>query len=175
MKRMFALLTISLLLSTFWGCAGSHEQVATGPRPQQTPDVRIMVAKVTNNTRQLFDVDVIGMLWNSLDQSLKSRGLLWTPNSQGPVAPLRLEAHVVKYQEGSAWYRCILPMWGKTLLKVKCDLKRGDTVIARAESAKTFTFANGTFTRGAWKKVFADVADELVAKLSQDIAQAKSS
>lgn len=173
MKRISTLLTFFLLLSTFWGCAGRHEQLAATPKPQQIPNVRIMVANVTNNTGQLFDVDVIGMLWNSLDQSLKSRDMLWTKNS--PMAPLHLDAYVVKYQKGCVWYRCVLPQWGKTVLKVKCDLKQGNTVIASAESDKTFSVGNGTFTIGAWKKVFGDVAEELVTKLSQDIASRKAS
>ena len=173
MKRMFALLTVSLLLSTFWGCAGGREQVVTVPKPQQIPNARIVVANVSNNTGELFDVDVIGMLWNSLDQSLKTRDMLWTKKSS--VAPLQLDAHVVKYQKGCAWYRCVLPMWGKTVLKVKGDLKQGNRVIATAESSRTFTIGNGTFTMGAWKKVFGDVAEELVTKLSQDIARQRTS
>lgn len=166
-QRRFSFLAFCFMLSALWGCGSTQEQMITATSPQQIPNVRIMVADVSNNTGKLFDVDVIGMLWNSLDQSLQNRGILWTRKS--PISPLKLEAHVVEYQKGSALSRCLFPMWGKTVLAVKCDLKQGDQVIATAESKETFSIGSGTFTIGAWKKVFTRVADDLVNKLTRSI------
>ena len=136
--------------------------------PVVQQSVKIRVADVSNNTGEIFDVDVIGMLWNALDDSLKSKGYAWTGQPTSPP-PLVLEAHIVKYEKGNMGLRPFLPMWGKTLLVVKCDLKKDNQVIATLESKHEFSYGSGLFTYGAWSKVFSKVAEDIVAQVAKKV------
>ena len=114
---------------------------------------------VSNETRELYEVDVIGMMWNALEDSLKKRGMLWKQDAPG--LPLTLEAHVLKYQEGTVWLRWILPTWGKTVLTTKCDLKERGRVVASAEAKESITFgmrplrlAPGERSLRQWRKIW---------------------
>jgi hypothetical protein len=164
MKKMALCSIVCVLMVTvLWGCGRTRQEL---PPPTETPPVssiKIRVVDVSNDTRELYEVDVIGMMWTALDDSLRKRGMLWTPDAPG--LPLILEAHVLKYEEGSVWLRPILPMWGKTVLTVKGDVKEGGQVVASAEVKQAMTFGHGTFTIGAWRKIFAGAAEELVSQL----------
>jgi hypothetical protein len=168
MRRLIAILAIFLMLAPLAGCGTSksvEKEAVTGPRVAVPQSVKIRVVDVSNNTEELFDVDVIGLLWNSLDESLRKRNLLWKDDPSS-TAPLHLEAHIVKYQKGSVFLRPVMPVWGKTLLAVRCDLKEGDRVITTVESKETITYGSGVFTINAWRKVFAAVAEDVVTQLS---------
>lgn len=163
------LLVASLVLGGLLGCGGSHQKgpgVVSDINPAATTAVgKIKVVDVSNQTKELFDVDVIGLLWSSLDNSLLQRGLLWSPNS--PNSPLTLEASIVKYQKGNYWTRNVLPFMGKSVLVAHCELKDGDRVVAKAEAEHTISA--GTLERNAWRNVFSVVADELVTQLARQI------
>ena len=167
-KKTFFLI-VCLLLSTFFLVCCAKRPPLPPPTPADIPvsNIKIRVMDVSNETHELYDVDVIGMMWSALEDSLRKRGMLWAPQTAGP--PLTIEAHVLKYQEGSAWYRWILPPWGKTVLTTKCDLKDSGQVIASAESNKAITFGHKTFTIGAWRKIFAEVAEDLVSQLTRKL------
>lgn len=157
-----------LMIGVLGGCSSAKKDAAldTGssiPVAQSAQSGKMKVADVSNNSRQLFDVDAIGMLWNGIDENLRVRGLLWT----GPPAasPYTLEAHIIHYQKGSIWLRSVLPMWGKTALVVKCDLKKDGRVIASVESKHAITIGKGSLTFAAWRKVFAEVSQDLVNQL----------
>jgi len=165
MKKVLCLFTFPLVLSALWGCSSTRNEM---PPPTVAPavsSIKIRVIDVSNDTRELYDVDVIGMMWTSLEDSLKKRGMLWTPNVS--ELPLTLEAHVLKYQEGNIWLRPILPPWGKTVLSAKCEVKDQGRVVATAESKDSITFGHETFTIGAWRKIFAGVAEDLVSQLAK--------
>lgn len=165
MRSVAYLLMLSLIMGALGACGSSHKE--------KTPDaaltapvrenVKMKVADVSNNTGQIFDVDVIGLLWNGIDEKLKSRDLLWT----GPAAaaPYTLEAHITRYQKGSIWLRNVLPMWGKTELVVKCDLKQEGRVIATVEAKHAISLGSGSLTFNAWRKVFTAVAEDIVTQL----------
>jgi hypothetical protein len=165
MKKALCFLTFALMLPLLWGCGSSREEL---PPPAAAPvfsNIKIRVVDVSNDTRELYEVDVIGMMWNALEDSLRKRGMLWMPDVPG--LPLLLEARILKYQEGNVWLRPILPMWGKTVLTTKCDVKDAETVVASAESKRSITFGNETFTVGAWRKIFSGVAEDLVSDLAK--------
>ncbi len=90
---------------------------------------------VSNDTHRVFDVDVIGLLWSGLEDSLKKRGMLW--NAQAGGKPYTLEARVVEYKKGSIPGR-LVPLVGDVVLKVTCDLRDGDRQIATVESKHKF-------------------------------------
>jgi hypothetical protein len=152
-----------LFAALLCGCGRTKgEDLLAGPyTPSITSPVKFRVVDVWNDTGQLFDVDVIGLLWNGLEKSLLQKGMLWTP--QFSEKPYTLEAHVVRYKKGSFGMR-LIPFSGETLLVVRCDLKDGDRVIATLESSRKFSFANGTLTREAWRKVFTEVSEDLVTQ-----------
>jgi hypothetical protein len=152
-----------LMAAVLWGCGGSRQDLLM---PMDTPpvsNIKIRVVDVSNNTRELYEIDVIGMMWAALDDSLRKRGMLWTPDAPG--LPLILEAHVLNYQEGNVWLRPILPMWGKTVLTVKGDLRDAGQIIASAETKQSYSFGHETFTVGAWRKIFAGAAEDLISQL----------
>ena len=168
MKRLILIPALFLMLAPLTGCGTSksvEKEAVAGPRVAVPTSVKIRVVDVSNNTEELFDVDVIGLLWNSLDDSLRKRELLWK-DAPSSAAPLHLEAHIVKYQKGSVFMRPVMPIWGKTVLAVRCDLKEGDRVINTVESKETITYGSGVFTINAWKKVFATVAEDVITQLS---------
>jgi hypothetical protein len=164
MKRMICLVACFAIFSALSGCASKHEEIKPVPNYGYVSNVKIKVADVSNNTTELFDVDVIGMLWNSLEDSLKKRGMLWKGDLQ--EKPLILEAHVTKYQKGSVWLRPCLPLWGRTILEVKAELKEEGRVIATAEAKQKITLGSGTFTRDAYKKVFGTVSEDIINQVA---------
>src|SRR5271157_3494528 len=93
--RFFALLSIALFLFACSSRRGSGNIEAGGdvytPKPVIVSPYQVKVAAVYNDTHQVYDVDIIGLLWNGMQDSLKKRGMLWTPNAEGD--PYVLEGH----------------------------------------------------------------------------------
>lgn len=135
--------------------------------PDTPPDypVKYRVTDVSNNTGELFDVDVIGLLWSALDESLRNRGMLWKGNAAQP--PLSIEAEIVKYKKGDYWMRNFLPPFGDTTLSVRAHLKESGQLLATVESKKSISWGKEGFTRHAWRKIFTEVADEMVTELTR--------
>ncbi len=125
---------------------------------------KVKVVDVSNDAHAVFDVDVIGLLWSGLEDSLKKRGMLWNEKTGG--TPYTIEAHVVSYQKGSMGARW-MPYAGDTSLVVKCEVKNDGRQIAALESKHKITFGKGTFTRGAWRKVFEEVSEDLVTQAAK--------
>ena len=69
-----------------------------GPKEVINSPYKVRVSDVSNDTHQVYDVDVIGLLWNGLEDSLKKRGMLWTPQSEGE--PYVMEGHVEYFRKG---------------------------------------------------------------------------
>jgi hypothetical protein len=160
MKASRIVLVALLFTALLSGCARKSEDLVIGPyTPSISSPIKVKVADVSNNTGQLFDVDVIGLLWSGLEDSLRKRGMLWVPELGGQ--PYTLEARVVKFKKGGMGWR-LLPRMGDTLLVAQCDIKSDGRVIATIESTHQFSFGRETFTRAAWKKVFAEVSEDII-------------
>ncbi len=129
------------------------------PREVINSPYKVRVTDVSNDTHQVYDVDVIGLLWNGLEDSLKKRGMLWTPELGGE--PYTMEGHVVYFKEGSVAER-LLPYVGDTVLSVTVELSQGGRHLATIESKRKIAYGTGTFTRNAWKKVFEQVSEDVV-------------
>ncbi len=161
-----SILLIALIFLACFLCAcsrGSKQEVYSGmsaPVVASSP-IKVRVLDVSNDTHEVFDVDVIGLLWNGLQDSLRKRGMLWTPDLGGN--PYIIEAHVVKYKKGSMAYRWA-PYFGDTLLVVKCDIRDENRQIATIEAKRKVSFGSGTFTAGAWRKVFEEVSEEVISE-----------
>jgi hypothetical protein len=162
MNRKIRFLAMVFFALFLFACHRGHDEIIVGPyTPAISSPVKIRVADVWNDTHQVFDVDVIGLLWSGLDESLQRRGMLWSPEMGGQY--LTLEAHVVNYKKGGIPER-LLPWVGDTVLTVQCTLRDGDKQLATIESKRKISFGNGTFTKGAWRKVFAEVSEDVVAQ-----------
>ncbi len=165
MKRVVRVLGCCLMLFALLGCSSKSMEVVPGEAttPPVISSTKVKVIDVSNDTGELFDVDVIGLLWGSLDDALRKRGMYWTPDSPNP--PLTLEAQVIKYKKGNVITRlCLVPVVGNTVLVARCELKDGGRVIASAETKQTIAIGHGGFTIGAWRKIFGEVGEELVGK-----------
>jgi len=165
MKPLRMLCAIVLLFSLLSGCGSARDETPVQSVPAMRQDVRIRVVDVANKTGELFDVDAIGMLWNGIEEALRSKGLLWTGDAGIPV--MTLKAEIVKYQKGNVYLRQVLPIWGKTLLTAKCDLREGDRVVASAESTRTISMGKEGFSFDAWKEIYRMVAEDLVNQVVQ--------
>lgn len=167
MKKTLYLIGCLLVCAPLCGCSTTRSELPPPTAAQAVSSIKIRVMDVSNETRELYEMDVIGMMWSALEDSLKKRGMLWTPDAAG--LPLTIEAHVLRYEEGTAWLRWIFPPWGRTALTAKCDLKDGGRIIASAEAGESITFGHGTFTVGAWRKIFTGVAEDLVRQLTKSL------
>lgn len=165
MRKMVYLALCCLWVGILSGCGSKNDDVMVQPTPvPATSAVKIRVTDVSNNTGELFDVDVIGLLWSGLDEALRNRGMLWTPAF--PEPPLTLEATITKYKKGSLLTRSLVPFAGNTVLVAQCELKDGTRVISSAESRETLSMGKGGMTFGAWRKIFGTVSEDLVRQVT---------
>jgi hypothetical protein len=157
-KRVGTLFLVALLFLT-GGCGSAQHKAKVEGGFTLNRDMKIRVADVSNDTGNVSDVDMIGLLWDGLSEALRKQNLLWSKDVGSPQ--LQIEAHIIKYQKGSAWQRYLTPGFGSTVLAVRCDLKNGQQVVATVEAKRIVAFGDG-LTIGAWKKVFAGVAEDVV-------------
>ncbi len=146
----------------FAGCGSTRREVVADKAPVSIPAAKFKVMDVSNNTGEIFDVDVIGMMWNGMEDALKKEGMLWTEKSS--TAPIELNIHIVAYEKGNLIARYLSPVGGSTRLAVKCDVNRGGRLITTIETREAYTFGNG-LTFGAWRKIFNRAAEELTREL----------
>ncbi|NLJ28826.1 MAG: hypothetical protein GX433_12560 [Deltaproteobacteria bacterium] len=167
MKKMSCLLAACLVVFTLFGCGTTREQTFEDTGTPAAKNVQIRVVDVSNRTGEIFDVDVIGMLWTALNESLKKQGLLWVGDPS--TTPLKMEAEIVEYQKGNFFLRYTLLPWGKTVLSVKCNIKDGDRLVATAEATRTISVTHDAMTLSAYRKIFSEVADDLIHDLTPKI------
>lgn len=144
------------------GCGTARQEIKVDNSFVLQPGAKIRVEDVANDTGQIPDVDVIGLFWNALEEVLKEEQLLWSPRSNS--VPLTMEGHILKYKKGSALQRWVTPGLGSTILDVRVDLKNGDQVVTSVEAYRKIAIGDG-LTIGAWKKIFTEVAKDIVQEL----------
>lgn len=146
----------------------SEDRVEAVPQDTQVASspYKIRVIDVWNDTHRVYDVDLIGLLWSELENSLKKRGMLWTQEMGGQY--YTLEAHIVNYKKGGLPVRFV-PWYGDTVLSVQCALKDGDRELANIECKRKISFSSGTFTRAAWIKVFSGASEDVIAQAAHKL------
>lgn len=161
MDKKIRLLATLLCVVTLFACSKHHkEDLVIGPyTPSISSPIKIKISDVSNDTHKVFDVDVIGLLWTGLEDSLKKRGMLW--NQQAGGQPYTLEGHVLKFKKGSAPGR-LLPWYGDSLLEVRCELMNGPRHLATIEVKRKISYGHATMTRGVWREIFTEVSEEVV-------------
>ncbi len=134
-----------------------------------TPNAAAMVAvgeisdaapRGTRGDQEDFDTEA--ELRAQLESKLSERGMLSADGAEGK--PYVLNARIIDYEPGSAGKRWLWPGYGATELSVECTVHEGDRVIGTVYARRTVE-AGGLYTVGAWKGVFATVADEIVTEL----------
>jgi hypothetical protein len=160
---LIGLVFVGLVLS---GCgAVSHEAKLLDTYVPQ-PRTLIEVAEVANSTGQEPKVDgevvnIEQMLSDALAEKLRRDEFLWTG---GPGRELVLKSKIVEYEPGDAFKRWLLPGWGSTVLAVECELRDGDQLVGTLRARRTVSIG-GAYTIGAWRTIFASLADDVVTEL----------
>jgi hypothetical protein len=165
MNRPIRFLALALIALFLIAChKGQGKDITSGdhyvPPPEVSSPYKVKVADVFNDTREVYEVDVIGLLWNGIEDSLKKRGMLLVEPQAG-VEPYVMEAHVVAFKEGDI-YACWLPYVGDTVLVARVELKKGGKLLATIESKGKATLGRGTMSFDAAKKVFDRVSEDIV-------------
>jgi hypothetical protein len=163
--RFLALVSIAFFMFACSSRRGSGNIQVEGdiytPKPVVTSPYKVRVAEVYNDTHKVYDVDVIGLLWNGIEDSLKKRGMLWRENTEGE--PYIMEGRVLYFKEGDMAKR-FLPYVGDTVLAVRVELSQGGKHLATIESKRKIAYGRGTFTTRAWKKIFEEVSEDVVSQ-----------
>jgi len=95
----------------------------------------------------------------------EKRGMLASGSTIEPS--LQIHAQVLEYKKGNAVARTLLPMSGSTVLAVRAELRQGETVISTVESKRTISFGDKPLSRGMWKEIFSEVAEDVVNQLTR--------
>lgn len=169
MRRLAIILAVTLLVACGSGCGTKRPELPPESTGVETTaarqDICIRVVDVSNKTRDLYDVDAIGLLWTGLDESLRDRGLLW--QGDRPIPVLKLYAEIIKYEKGNFLLRPFFSTWGKAHLVARCELKDGDRVIATAEAKHTISMGTEWIKKETYKKVFKIVASDLITQITR--------
>jgi hypothetical protein len=163
MKRAVLCVTLFCVLIVAAGCGGKRSQIVDEPAARPSSAMQVRVVDVSNRTGEIFDVDVIGLLWSALDASLHNRGALWTGNPA--TSPLLLEATILNYEKGNVILRNLVPFTGKTEIKVRSTLRDGEKVIATVETHESISIGREGLSFKAWQKIFQKAAEETVNQL----------
>ena len=163
MKRISCILILLAVSLALLACGTTREETMFRAETPVIPDTKLRVTDVSNKTGEIFDVDVIGNMWDALDASLYQRGILWDGSSTGQT--LELHAEILDYQKGSFYLRNIVPPWGRTSIKARCIVTDGERVLASSETVQTITLGDGSFTTNAWRKIFKDAAEDLITQV----------
>jgi hypothetical protein len=164
---LLALISIAVLVSACSsrkGAANIQENDVYTPKPVASSPYKVRVVQVCNDTHQVYDVDIIGLLWNGIEDSLKKRGMLWDGKTQDD--PYIMECHILRFKDTDMAERFV-PYVGDTVLVVKVELSQGGKHLATIESQRKIALGRGTFTRKAWKKIFEQVSEDVVNQAAQ--------
>jgi hypothetical protein len=112
---------------------------------------------VTNDTGQVFDIDIESMLTSALIAELNSQGL-----SMKSGFPYSLDVSIIQYKKGNAFSRWLMPGMGATVLSVEARINDDEGNVLTQSQATRSIGAGGGYTIGAWSRVFGEVANELI-------------
>ena len=113
-----------------------------------------------NATGEIFDINIETMLVEAAMAELNERELF-----SGKENDLVLAISIVQYKKGDAFKRWLMPGMGKTVLSVEANLSNeAGKTLAQSQATKSVG-AGGGYTIGAWKRVFEDVSEALIADL----------
>lgn len=171
MSRTAGTLWVTVLLGlVLSGCGAVSHEATLLSKYVLEPGSRIEVGKVTDATGQVPKVDdqvvnIEQLLTDALTEKLRREDLLW---AGGPDRKLVLITKIVEYEPGDAFKRWLLPGWGSTVVSVECELRDANELVGTVRARRTVSFGGG-YTIGAWRTIFASVADDVVSELQSKI------
>ena len=163
---------IAVLSLSLFGCGAVNHHAALIGGYVPDPRSRIEVGAVSNATGQVPTVDdqvvnIEQMLGQALTEELARKDLLWT---EGGARKIVLASKIIEYEPGDAFKRWLLPGWGSTIVNVECELRDGDLVVGTVRARRTISIG-GAYTIGAWRTIFASVADDVVSEVRSKIGR----
>jgi len=121
---------------------------------------KVINIEVTNKTGEVFDNDIEDLMKVALQNELESY------SGSNEIEEKSLEILITQYSEGNAFGRWLAPGLGKTILTVEASLRDNSGTVVMQSQVTRSVGAGGGYTIGAWKKVFGDVAEELIKEMS---------
>lgn len=121
---------------------------------------KVINIEVTNKTGEVFDNDIEDMMKVALQNELEPY------SGSDEIEEKSLEVLITQYSEGNAFGRWLAPGLGKTILTLEASLKDNSGTVVMQSQVTRSVGAGGGYTIGAWKKVFGDVAEELIKEMS---------
>ena len=164
MNRLLTLLALAIAVS---GCATTETQTFKED-PLVRPGAKIQLGAVTIPEGSSYEIDVIGLMTEALEESLVEHDIAW----QGDPAADRFVLDVVvdDYEPGNAFKRWLLPGYGSTIVHVSGTLTDMSTgVVAGELDHERAVHAGGGYTIGAWKTIFDGIADDITTQLQNRI------
>ncbi len=156
MKNILILLASSAL---FFACSTTSSVELIGNN-NQGQSYKLTDIKVENKTGEVFEDNIEEMMKTALQNELK---VFAGSNTQSENS---LEILITQYSKGNAFGRWLAPGVAKTILTVEASVKDDSGEIVMQSQVTRSVGAGGGFTIGAWKKVFEDVALQLVKDMS---------
>jgi hypothetical protein len=167
-KQIYGLSAILMALIFASGCNSANAATQNDNTP--SPSLKIEVGKVSNTTGEKFEVNVEQMLSDALQEKLLKEHMLFFTQSEGPK--LIINCNIIQYDAGNAAKRALLPGWGGTSLTTQCDLLDSNNVVGSINARETVKI--GAFGGvGAWKKIFAKVANIVVKDIKSNTVNGK--
>tara|TARA_B110000438_G_scaffold134458_1_gene130118 strand:- start:1508 stop:2020 length:513 start_codon:yes stop_codon:yes gene_type:complete len=151
---------VFLMVLLMTGCATtSNIDVINQDLLQNNFTINNVVAK--NETGNTFEIEIESMLEKAMNEELSLKGL---SNKEG--LEYELQVFIIQYKEGNAFARWVMPGMGKTVLSVEAILtdESGNSVL-QSQATRSIG-AGGGYTINAWKRVFNQVAEELIDDLA---------
>src|SRR5262245_37034911 len=149
------------VILALYGCGTVDHKLTLTDNYTPPIGTAVEVGKVTNATGQAFEVNVEQLLTEALSQQLQKEGMIPTQASANKIV---MNSNIVEYDEGNAFKRWLLPGWGSTVLSVQCDLREGSQKVGSVDARRTVSFGGG-YTIGAWRYIFAHLAEDVVEDL----------
>jgi hypothetical protein len=165
LTRLLHILAGIGFIFTLYGCGAVAHKVTLQNNYTPQTGTRIEVGTVTNETGQTFEVNLEQLLTEALTEKLKTEGMLWAGGDGNKIVII---SKILEYDEGNAFKRWLLPGWGATVLSVQCDLTEANRLVGSVDARRTVS-AGGGYTIGAWRTIFANLAEDIVEDLRSHI------
>jgi len=166
-QKNFITIGLGVALLCAAGCGSVQHKASFNDAFTPSAGTKIAVGTVKNETGQQFDVDVEQMLSDALAEKLRKQNML---SESQESSQLLLTCKIVEYQKGDAFKRWLLPGWGSTVLSIQGNLIDKDEIIGTVQARRTVSVGGG-YTIGAWRTVFASLAEDIVKDINSALAK----
>ena len=168
MRNFFILVQILFLTA----CSGTAQHdVKVHDAQAFNAGTRIILSSVTNKTGETFDVDIETMLETAMEERLSRENLL---GQKGDPDLISMDIKIIEYRKGDAFKRWLWPGYGSTILVIEATLLDSEGNVDAMAQANRSVDGGGGYTIGAWKKIFENVANDLVRDLRSSIKKAQT-